>query len=264
MICKYAARRLGGPKQNPVDELLIDERPKPGPRRHRIYRDGELEQTITAARGQWRMLFQLDAVIGARIAEVLGLRWKDKDGEVVAVRGQLNRDGEYVEHGKNTTALREIPIPAELAGLLDRHRAERALEGVNVSDDSYVFSTRHGSPLNHRNVRRELRKAQKRARTPDGRPTFPVLHDGGEIAPGDLPCFHSFRHQAASRYIADGWTVEEVADLLGDTPKTVLEVYRQQIDNAARRRQRTERMAASFGSVLAADAATEPAPDATV
>jgi integrase len=80
---------------------------------------------------------------------------------------------------------------------------------------------------------------------------------------GAVPNFHSFRHQAASQYIADGWPVEEVADLLGDTVKTIFQVYRHQIDNASRRRQRTERMAASFGSVLAADDATETAPDAT-
>ena len=264
MICKYAARRLGGPKQNPVAELLPDERPKPGPRKHRIYRDGELEQTIAAARGQWRMLFQLDAVIGARMAEVLGLRWKDKDGDLIGIRGQVNRDGDYVEHGKNSTALREVPIPAELATLLDRHRAERALEGVNVGEDAYIFSTATGGPLDHRNVRRILKLAQTRARTPDGRPTFPGLHERDEhgkpvkVPRGAVPNFHSFRHQAASQYIADGWRVEEVADLLGDTVKTIYQVYRHQIDNAERRRQRTERMAASFGSVLAASAATEP------
>jgi integrase len=266
---KYAARRLGGPRQNPVAELLTDERPHPGPSTHRIYRDGELEQTIAAARGVWRMLFQTDAVIGARQGEALGIRWKDKNGEVIAIRGQVTRDGEYVEHGKNATALRELPIPADLAALLDTFRAERALEGFNVGEDAYVFSTRTGRPLNDRNVRRELRLAQTRARTHDGRPTFPVLHERDEdgkrvkVPRNAVPCFHGFRHQAASQYIADGWTVEEVADLLGDTVKTVSEVYRHQIDNAKRRRQRAERMAASFGRVLAASAATETAPWAT-
>jgi integrase len=88
-------------------------------------------------------------------------------------------------------------------------------------------------------VRRELRLAQTRARTHDGRPTFPVLHERDEdgkrvkVPRNAVPCFHGFRHQAASQYIADGWTVEEVADLLGDTVKTVSEVYRHQIDNAS-------------------------------
>jgi hypothetical protein len=55
-----------------------------------------------------------------------------------------------------------------------------------------------------------------------------------------------------------------VADLLGDVPKTVQEIYRQQIDDAKRRRARMDLMAAEFGSVVAADRATESAPDATV
>jgi DNA-binding NarL/FixJ family response regulator len=81
---------------------------------------------------------------------------------------------------------------------------------------------------------------------------------------GEGPDFHTLRHNAVSRYIAAGMTVEEVADHIGDTTKTVHEVYRQQIDNAKRRRARTELMAAEFGSVLAAQPATEPAEDATV
>jgi hypothetical protein len=58
-------------------------------------------------------------------------------------------------------------------------------------------------------------------------------------------------------------TVEEVADLLGDVPKTVQEIYRQQIDDAKRRRARMDLMATEFGSILAADEATEPAYGAT-
>jgi hypothetical protein len=41
------------------------------------------------------------------------------------------------------------------------------------------------------------------------------------------------------------------------------QVYRQQIDNAKRRRARMDLMAAEFGSILAADEATEPAHGAT-
>jgi hypothetical protein len=54
-------------------------------------------------------------------------------------------------------------------------------------------------------------------------------------------------------------TVEEVADLLGDVPKAVQEIYRQQIDDAKRRLARMDLMAAEFGSILAAGEATKPA-----
>jgi integrase len=152
---RRSGRRGGRPQPEPRRGTVARRAAEAGAaRRHRIYRDGELEQTIQAALGQWRLLFQLDAVIGARMAEVLGLRWKDFEGDIIAIRGQVDRDGNYAGHGKNSTALREVPIPAELSGLLDRHRAERALEGVNVGDDAYVFSTATGGPLDHRNVRR--------------------------------------------------------------------------------------------------------------
>jgi integrase len=273
LIFKFAARRLGGPKQNPVAELLPEERAKVRRRRHTIYEGDQLHETIAAAQEPYRTLFSLSAVTGARESEIIGVRWKDVEGDIVSIRGQVDRHGNWCEYGKTDTSLRDVPIPAEWAAMLKRYRAERALDGYNIAPDAYVFSTKTGRPLDQRNVRRELRRAQAKARTSDGRPTFPVLQACGKngkpvpvpSAPrGEVPDFHAFRHTAASRYIAAGMSVEDVADHLGDTVKTVLEVYRQQIDNAKRRRARTELMAAEFGSVPAAQGATEPAPDATV
>jgi integrase len=273
LIFKFAARRLGGPKTNPVSELLPEERAKVTRRRHTIYEGDQLGETIAAAQEPYKTLFSLAAVTGARESEIVGVRWQDVSAEVVSIRGQVDRHGNWCEYGKTTTSLRDIPIPDAWGAMLERYRAERALGGYNVAPGAYLFSTKTGRPLDQRNVRRELRRAQAKARTPDGRPTFPVLqaiYENGKAVPvpsaprGAVPDFHAFRHNAASRYIAAGMSVEEVADHLGDTVKTVLEVYRQQIDDAKRRRARTELMAAEFGSVLAAQGVTEHSPDATV
>jgi integrase len=263
MIFKYAARRLGGPQANPVRELLPEERAKVRRRKHTIYQGDQLRETIAAAHEPYRTLFSLDAVTGARESEIIAVRWKDIDSEIVSIKGQVTRQGESVDYGKTDTSVRSVPVPPAWVAMLERYRAERALQGHNVGPDAYVFCTKTGGPLDQRNVRRELRRAQKRARTPDGRPTFPALHEGRKVERGEVPDFHAFRHTAASRYIAAGMTVEEVADLLGDVPKTVQEIYRQQIDDAKRRRARMDLMAAAFGSILAADDATEPVPDAT-
>jgi hypothetical protein len=118
---------------------------------------------------------------------------------VVSINGQVTRQGEYVDYGKNETAVREIPVPEEWRAMLERYRAERALQGYNVGPDAYVFCTKTWSPLDQRNVRRELRCAQKTARTPDGRPTFPVLDERRKVQRGEVPDFHAFRHTAASR-----------------------------------------------------------------
>ncbi len=79
-----------------------------------------------------------------------------------------------------------------------------------------------------------------------------MLHEGRKFERGKVPDFHAFRHTAVSHYIAAGMTVEEVANYIGDTVKTVHETSRQQIDNAKRRRAQTELMAAEFRSILAA------------
>jgi integrase len=74
-----------------------------------------------------------------------------------------------------------------------------------------VFCTRTGRPLSQSNVNRELRNAQRRARTAEGEPTFPVLHDGRAVPRGAMPTFHAFRHTAASYAIAEGESAEDVA-----------------------------------------------------
>jgi integrase len=104
------------------------------------------------------------------------VRWWDvEEDEILSIRGQVDRHGNYVEHGKTDTSLREVPIPRQWTAILERYKAQRALEGYNVAPGAYVFSTKTGRPLDQRNVRRELRRAQTKARTLDGGPTFPVL-----------------------------------------------------------------------------------------
>jgi integrase len=91
-----------------------------------------------------------------------------------------------------------------------------------------VFGTRTGRHLGQRNVLRGLYRAQERARTPDGLPTFPELfeHDErGELVVDEhgnfvhrnvkrrelrLPDFHALRHGAAM----DCDDAEEARDLL--------------------------------------------------
>jgi integrase len=240
-IFKFAARRLGGPQQNPVGELLRDERPHVEPSRHVIYAGDQLAETIAASHEPYRTLFSLAVATGARQSELLGIRWTDLAGGAVSIRGQVDRKGAYVDTTKNVRGVRDVPLPAQWMAMLDRFKAERALAGFNVADDAYVFSTRSGRPLNQRNVLRELRKAQGRARTLDGRQTF---------AGGRGPDFHAFRHQFASVMIAAGMGAEDVADHLGDTVKTVHETYRQAIADAKRERARLDLIAAEFEGII--------------
>lgn len=64
---RYAARRLGWSGVNPVSLLLQSERPKPAQDvRRRVFKRGELEQTIAAAEEPYRTLFIVAALTGGR------------------------------------------------------------------------------------------------------------------------------------------------------------------------------------------------------
>lgn len=158
---------------------------------------------------------------GARISELCGLTWADvridqlHDGEI-EFAWQVDRHGNR-QPTKTDGSARTVPIPAELAAVLARHKSSARYR----ADDDFVFATGTGRPLQQRNVSRALREAQKRAVKVDGDPTFPILHQldesGGPVSVprGTLPSMHSFRHTVASRALLAGESVDEVAFLLG-------------------------------------------------
>lgn len=263
-ICKYARRRLGYHGPNPVADLLPSERPKAGPTTERVvWTHEQIEQTIAGAREPWRTLFVVVAVTGCRIGEALGLTWEDVDladpeGAALAFRKQLSRDGAYVQT-KTEGSARRVPIPAELAAILAAHKLAARVSAA----DAPVFATRTGRSLGHRNVTRALRAAMTRAATPEGLPTFPSLHErderGRPVKPerGTLPSIHGFRHAYASRALAEGESVDEVAFLLGHANANVTRaVYVHEVADARREAQRRNRTSAAYGSVLEAHATT--------
>ncbi|MBV9049534.1 MAG: tyrosine-type recombinase/integrase, partial [Solirubrobacterales bacterium] len=163
-IYRYAARRLGWGGTNPVSLLLPSERPKPGQSvKRRLFERSELEQTIAAAGEPYGTLFTLAALTGARVSELLALQWKnlrisDLEDAEVEFACQVDRHGN-VRPTKTDGSVRTVPIPAELAAILSRHK-DRA-RYTNRQD--FVFSACTGRPLGQRNVARALRHAQVKA-----------------------------------------------------------------------------------------------------
>ncbi|HUA49189.1 MAG TPA: site-specific integrase [Solirubrobacteraceae bacterium] len=259
-IYRYAARRLGWTGTNPVSLLLPSERPKPGQSaKRRLFEKDELEQTIAAASEPYGTLFTLAALTGARVSELLALRWanvriadlEEADVEFVC---QVDRHGN-VRPTKTDGSVRTVPIPAELAAILSRHKDCARYS----SPQDFVFSTCTGRPLGQRNVARALRQAQQKAVDGDGRPIFPILHERnglGEsvlVPHGALPSMHSFRHTVASRALLAGESVDEVAFLLGHRDANVTRaVYVRELSDARRRTMRRSRMVAEFGDLLRA------------
>lgn len=259
-VYRYSARRLGWSGTNPVSLMLRSERPKPSRDvKRRLFKAGELEQMITAAEEPYRTLFTVAALTGARLSELLALRWgnlrlTDPDDADVEFAHQVDRRG-VLGPTKTDGSARTIPIPSELALILRAHHRRSMYTGA----DDFVFATRTGRPFSQRNIGRALRRAQLNAKDESGHPTFPLLHavdERGEPLPvphGALPSMHSFRHTVASRALLAGESIDEVAFLLGHRDANVTRaVYLRELSDARRRTMRRSRMAAEFGELLKA------------
>lgn len=257
-IYMFAARRLGWTGTIPTTLMLRSERPKLSQvKRPPIFTGEQLEQTIAAASEPYRTLFIVAALTGARISELCGLTWADvriEDAEEAEIEfgWQVDRHGQR-RPPKTDGSARTVPIPDELAQILDRHRhAARS-----TAPEDYVFATRTGRPLQQRNVARGLREAERRATDAAGLPTFPILHEADDhgqpvvVPPGTLPSMHSFRHTVASRALLAGESIDEVAFLLGHRDGTVTRtVYVREVADARRRAMRRSRMTAEFAGAL--------------
>ena len=257
-VYRHASIRLGWLGTNPTTLLSNGERPKTSATaRRRIYAGDELAQTVAAAREPTRTLFALAAVTGARLSELLGLTWGDRDlsdvdAAVVRIEAQVDRSGER-QPLKTAESRRTVEIPSSLAAALERHQLASGLSPASA----LVFATRSGRPLGQRNVLRALRNAQARAVDPDGRPTFPALVQAlgaGPPIPRDAaPNFHGFRHSAASLALANGESAEEVSWQLGHKNSVITRaVYVQEIRTVERQARRRARMEALYGDALGA------------
>lgn len=207
-------------------------RPVKGDRRH----SGETSAGLRQKRG---------------VSELCGLTWAevsldDLDDAEITFAWQVDRKGSR-RPTKTDGSARTVPIPQELALVIARHK----LASRDVSPDAFVFAACTGRPVSQRNVARALRKAQERARDEHGQPTFPVLHERGEVPAGVVPAIHSFRHTVASRALLAGESVHEVAFLLGHRDATVTRVvYVHEIADARRRQMRRSRMTAEYAGAL--------------
>jgi len=229
-IFKFARRHCSWHGENPLTLLEAGERPKVSttPER-RIYTDLELSQTLDAAEEPWQTLFRLASMVGGRESELLGLWWENldlSDLDVATIRftHQVDRQGVRVPL-KTEESKATLPLPRSTAAMLLEHKAR----SLHAGQKAFVFSTRTGKPLGQRNVLRALYRAQERARTADGQPTFPELYEHDEHGHlkvdergrfvlrqvprrelPDLPDFHALRHGAAME--CDD--AEEARDLL--------------------------------------------------
>ncbi len=150
-------------------------------------------------------LAYLALATGARLGELLALRWRDADmdrGSLQVTRTARRVAGKGIAYSapKTHRSRRPVALSSETVQVLREHRlaqAERRLElGPAYADNDLVFTGPTGHPLDDSNLRRAFRR---------------TLADAG------LPRlrFHDLRHSAATLMLQAGVHPKVVSERLG-------------------------------------------------
>lgn len=238
-VLGYAARR-GYVTANVVHRLERGERPSIRQKEKRVLGHDEIRQLLTAATDLYRPLFSTATYTGARVSELLGLRWQDVDlaGGFVRVSGQLDRGRKRIEFTKTDTSRREIVLMPGLERVL-RALRERQFALGQAKPTDLVFVTTVGSAHSQRNIGRALGQAVRRAGlADDAQPSITM---------------HTFRDTFASHLILDlKLDVVQVSKQLGHArPSITYDTYARLFDQARHADDIRARMDEStFGKIL--------------
>jgi integrase len=162
--------------------------PPPAPRCFTLQ---ESARILEAATWPWRALFALQAFLGLRAGESLGLEWShiDFDAKVIRIRQQASHG--RIATTKSTNSAAAVPLPDALAELLK----EYATKWVR-NDRGLLFANGAGEPLWSEGVRRNhLTPLLKR---------LGIAHGG----------FHAWRHALATEAFRAGVGAAAVRQLL--------------------------------------------------
>ncbi len=168
----------------------------------------ELRRLLEAAKlYKYYLVIRLLALTGARLGEVLGLRWQDLDLEKKTMTIKRAADGKHRREKADTktySSKRTIKLDDETASLLAVYRKGRKV--VSIKTGELVFSC-NGRIIREDAVRRTLRYALKKAGLPHMR-------------------VHDLRHTAGSLLLDAGYSFPTVAAFLGhSSPATTAAVY---------------------------------------
>jgi integrase len=246
-ILAFAARR-GYLQTNPWLLLTKDDRPTQGEPRPIFEWTSEAIGALLAASKRlaetkaapearpydYEPLLRVAVTLGLRQGEILGLRWgdlaKDENGAYsLRIERQWLRSRRYGPP-KTDAGKRTVAVPPDLAAELVALR----LRSRFSDDESPMFASMAGTPLNHRNV---ARRGFEAARDAAGLPEHLVFHDT--------------RHASASRMIDAGLDPVTVAAVLGhEDPHVTLKIYAARFDRQAK----DDRVRAALAGVKATDA----------
>jgi integrase len=173
---------------------------------------------LGAARAEGCEALVLTALtLGLRPGEVMGLQWSAVDlkaGIVEVVRSLKRRTKAPPVLGPTKVQSdRTVRLPEQLRAVLAEHQARQRRDRMAApvwEDHDLVFCTAMGTPLDHSNLRRMISKVSNVAGL-------------GHWSPNEL------RHSAGSLLIAEGVAIPDVSDILGNTPRVLMQTYRHKV-----------------------------------
>jgi len=177
----------------------------------------QARQLLDASHGaRLEAVFTVALSLGLRMGEILGLRWRDVDldGGMLTVNQAVYRiagQGMVTAEPKTDRSRRALFLPEGVRAALRTHRVrqlhERLIAGSHWHDNSLVFTSGIGTPLEPRNLFRIFKALLRKAGLPDIR-------------------FHDLRHSAASLLLAQGVPMRAVMELLGHSSiGTTADIY---------------------------------------
>jgi integrase len=169
-------------------------RPKLERREMQILDARQVQRFLAAAEPEWYAFFLTAVTTGARLGELLGLKWKDLDAEKrrLGIERASDRQGR-LGPPKTDKSIRKVAITPSLLSALRRHRIASRFK----DEDDLIFANRHGAPLDGVNLsRRQFKDTLRRAGLPEIR-------------------FHDLRHTYASLLLTAGVHVKLVSEQLG-------------------------------------------------
>jgi integrase len=185
-----------------------------------LLESSELVARKPEARQDYSPVLRLAVRSGLRLGELLGLAWRhvDLDQGVLHVRRQWTRFGELTPP-KTKKSRRRVPLAPEDVAFLRKLK----LASAYSQDEDFVFVSRNGTPLSHRNVQRR---------------GFEAARDLAELP--DTLTFHDLRHAFASIAHHNGIPLMMLCEVMGHshvgvTQKVYVHLYgRQQAEDAFR------------------------------
>ena len=211
-----SAVRLELISTNPASRL---EKPKVEKKSIKVIEKSQQAEFLSAIKGNaYENIYLLGMHTGARISEVLGLRWSriNLDSGEIIIDAQLQRQRKGVMERTlaptKTNNIRTVIVPGFIVSMLKtvkRTQAENRLKAGEIWNDPFglVFTRADGSPIPHTTISNDF----KRIATAIGKPEL---------------SFHALRHTYATDEIASGTDPKTVADTLGhSTVAMTMDVY---------------------------------------